>query len=220
MKKGGVLFIIALIVLNFLVLTFVSAQDLPPGMPSQLGQSPEETIEKVKNITETKWDYLGKEWRNIMLKNNFVSAMDGFFNKISPVFLVLFGESYSLSLALFVIIILWLIVFVESSRIIKSWGVAKGSYAYIIGLAFAVILAQIKFFNIIVNAAGRLIFSRESKWTSFLLGFVFFLVLFLIVGVSEVLAKYLEDKRKKLVEKTTQVKQKAIQKWFDAFSKR
>src|SRR3989338_6576000 len=108
MKKSALfsVFIIFLLVLASLILILhaAKAQENIPGLPS--GLSPEE-VEKTQENIEGKWDYLAREWKNILLKNKFVSAIDGFFTKISFVFRILFGMDYSMSLVLLIAIILW-----------------------------------------------------------------------------------------------------------------
>src|SRR3989338_3842042 len=101
MKKSALFIILVVFLLVsvslILVLQTAKAQDDILGLPA--GLSPEE-VEKTQEKVEGKWDYLAREWKNIFLKNKFVSAIDSFFTKISIVFRILFGMEYSMSLVL------------------------------------------------------------------------------------------------------------------------
>ena len=104
MKKIGVLFICTFLILSFTQLFNIQAQDMG-DLEDQI-QEGVDRIEDAKGIfDEGKWDYLGREWKEILLKRKFVSAIDGFFTKISILFKILFGEPYSLSLPLFFVIV-------------------------------------------------------------------------------------------------------------------
>ena len=56
--------------------------------------------EVIKDKAEAKWDYLQKEWKSIILKNESFAKTDALFIKGNIIFLVLFGEGYSISLIL------------------------------------------------------------------------------------------------------------------------
>jgi len=57
-------------------LNFVKAQEEAPGLPIS-----EEELEKYLELpqqAQTKWEYLQKEWKNILSKNKVIMAIDTF----------------------------------------------------------------------------------------------------------------------------------------------
>ena len=68
-----------LLILNFITI-HADLEDTQENLDKSV-----ENLENTKTNIETKWDYLGKEWQNILLKNKIVSGFDGFFKKISIV---------------------------------------------------------------------------------------------------------------------------------------
>jgi len=121
MKKVFVFFVLGILFLNFAV-----AADPLDGFEDKINQvqdvkeKVEEGVEKSKDqaVWEEKWDYLGKEWPKLMLRNDVVLKLDGFFSKFSLVFSILFGAPYSMSLVLFFIVFLWLFFFSSIMKII------------------------------------------------------------------------------------------------------
>ena len=210
MKKIGVLVFISFLLLQ-LTLQFSLAQETPI---QQLPEGSEDIAEKIAKpeefLNETKWDYLGKEWKNILLKNKVIALIDSFFKKISIVFRALFGMPYSLSMTLFFVIILWLFVFIFIGNLFSKSGIVKTFPAYLIGLAPAVIISQLQILNKIVVATGTFIVSREAKWARIVLTVVAILVLILLFAISKTLSKYLEKQRKVGKEKEAEHAQEKI----------
>lgn len=211
MKKGVV--VISLIVLMFvmpMLLQFALAQEQIPGIPA--GLTPEEIeaqIAKAQNATE--WQMIGQRFQQALLKNPVIVAIDSFFTKLSIVFIILFGMPYSLSITLLFVMVMWLIVAIDLGNIISSYSTFSGLASYGISFAFAVIFAQLKIFEIIVNFVGTLIFTREAGWARALIILVTLLVLIFIDQISRYLGKYLK-KRKEAEEKAeTLVSGKEIQ---------
>src|SRR3989344_1327612 len=174
-KRGLAISFLFLLLIGIFV-SLVTAQDFGDVGDNleKRAEQLEETKEKIEEYTDKdyyqeKWDYLGKEWKSILLKNKFVSTMDSFFTRISIVFQVFFGVPYALSLVLLGIVFLWLIVFIDAGRIINSWGIVKGGFAYLASAAFAIVLAQIQFFRYIVVLLGRLVFRPEHAVTRILI---------------------------------------------------
>src|SRR3989338_10796665 len=100
MNKLGVL--IGLLLLSGVVsfsLSSAVADELANVPGGQQVQNAGEVIQNItKTIEEKKWDYLGDRWKEVLLKNKYASAVDGFLKKIDFVFVVLFGEHYDFSL--------------------------------------------------------------------------------------------------------------------------
>ncbi len=204
MKKIGVLFIcLFLVFLLILQVSYIRAQGIQEGL-EEAKEGLEEGVEKVEDIKEKleedKWDYLGKEWKKIFLENKFVSFIDSFLTKISIVFVILFGEPYSLSLTLLFVIALWFYFFLKFSEIFTDYSSFSSSTAMVIGFALTVIFAQVKIFKKIVEFFGWLIFSQESNIWRFVIMLVIFLVMIGLYSLSSYLGK-MHKKKKEEEEK-------------------
>ena len=173
----------------------------------------QEGVEKVEDIKEKleegKWDYLGKEWKEILLKNKFVSVIDSFFTKISIVFKILFGEPYSLSLTLFLVIILWFYFFFKFSEIFTDY-FNFSSTAIVIGAAFTVVLAQFQVLRKIIEFFGWLVLSSESNIWRFLIMLGIFGIMILLYYLSSHFGDvYKKGKEKKEKSKEEMEKSRA-----------
>lgn len=223
MLNKKIFLILIILLLTSLNLTPALAQQ-PPGI-SELPKGSEQLAEKIANPeeiiedAESKWDYLGKEWKNILLKNSIIKKIDSFFTKISFIFRILFGQTYSLSITLFFVVILWFFIFIFVGNILKSSGFIRGVPAYLIGLVPAIILAQLDIFRKIVVAVGTFVFSREAKWARITLAIVAIFVLILLFAVSEALSKYLEKRRKLTKEKEAELSQEKIKRFSEGLEK-
>lgn len=173
-----------------------------------IGDTKENIEEGVEKIKETKWDYLGEKWKTIFLRNKVVSVVDGFFQKINIVFVVLFGENYSLSLTLLFIVILWFYSFFKLSEILTDYSTFSSSVATLIGLGFSIIMAQLKFFRVLVESFGWLVFSQEAWWLR--------LIIFIVIGFVMIflykLSSQVGDSFKKNREKTKEEMEKLEEK--------
>ena len=149
-KKLGVLLVISLLLAVFF-LQFVRAENLA-GLPFDPSKDPQETIEDFRNKTISKWDYLGREWQTIFLKNKYVAIVDNFFKKNPKVFFILFGTPYSLSLTLLLIIALWLVT---------AFWVFRFSKLLNLGCVFLLPFLSLIYFNI-EKAGEKLIKIRNT----------------------------------------------------------
>jgi len=165
--KIGILFLF--FILSILILPLVISVDI---------DDIQEQVNKIQDVKDKysdtsywneKWDYLGKEWKNILMKNKFVTILDGFFTKISVVFQILFGVPYSMSFVLLGIVFLWIFVFLEIGRIFNLFEKTHGLIAYLISAGFAIFLAQLKLFESLILLAGQFIFSFESLFMKIIL---------------------------------------------------
>ncbi|MAG11165.1 hypothetical protein CMI44_02540 [Candidatus Pacearchaeota archaeon] len=202
------------IVILFLCLLFfaqVVSADILDSIEEKvegIGDTKENIEEGVEKIKETKWDYLGEKWKTIFLRNKVVSVVDGFFQKINIVFVVLFGENYSLSLTLLFIVILWFYSFFKLSEILTDYSTFSSSVATLIGLGFSIIMAQLKFFRVLVESFGWLVFSQEAWWLR--------LIIFIVIGFVMIflykLSSQVGDSFKKNREKTKEEMEKLEEK--------
>ncbi|MDO8459620.1 MAG: hypothetical protein Q7S74_00785 [Nanoarchaeota archaeon] len=215
MKKTSVVISTILIIfisLSIFSFTISKAQEVDVSDPSQvIGQEFGINASKIPTSPDQiQQDYLQKEWTNIIANNTYVSPIHRALIKSSPVFLILFGYPYEISLTLLIIFILWLFFIVQSTKIIESLGLVKGWTAILIGIAFAVILAQLKIFKIIATSTLNLIQKSDNWWMHLILWVVVLGVLACAYVFSSILAKNLKEKHKSKVEQESEQKLKEI----------
>jgi len=207
MKKIGVLVFLCLIFFAQVVYAENIVGDLEEKIEG-LEDTKENIEEGVDKIKKTKWDYLGEKWKTAFLKNKFISFVDSFFQKINFVFVVLFGENYSLSLTLFFIIILWFGFFFKLSEVLADYSTFSSSVATVIGFGLVIIMAQLKFFRVIVESFGWLVFSQEAWWIRLI---IFVVIVFVVVFLYK-FSSQIGDSFKKNKEKTKEEMKKAEEK--------
>jgi hypothetical protein len=163
-----------LLVLLFFVLLFSSF--VAASSHDSLGNlgSVGEDAKTVQEIVEgKKWEYIGERWKDTLLKNDNIAAIDGFFRKIDFVFVVLFARNYDLALELFFAFLIWLFTLLSVQRYLfflkEGWQKTIGSFAVVVGLAHT------QLFNYVSRELFRLMFF-SSQWYWNLLSFVIIIV--------------------------------------------
>lgn len=201
--------LIGLLLLNIFSAAIVHAQDEPP-LPGE--------VKAIQNFSETagkltdkeKREYLFKELQDNLLKNKAVSVLDSFFTKISPVFIALFGEPYTLSGILLVIVILWFYFFFKFSEIFTNYSAFSKGVCWIIGLGVTIIMAQTKILRKIAEFLVWLIFYKEAAWWRFLIVVAIAGALVLLYVISSAIGKSSENQKKKKLEKEAEAHMKNI----------
>lgn len=205
-KRFYVGFIFLLLILNIFIIPIIKAETSP--VPDVNGDVNPETglppsIETVKGIGENltdkeKREYLFSELKKIALKNKYISTIDSFFKKISFVFVVLFGEPYTLSGILLLIVILWFYFFFKFSSILKNFSAFSQAISWIMGFAITVIMAQTKILRKISEFFIWIIFYNETTWWRLLAAVIIFGALAIIYVISSMFEeKYKKEKEKK-----------------------
>lgn len=196
-NRISAIFIAVLLIFSFfLALQTAKAQEQIPGLPS--GLSPEE-VEKTQEKIEGKWDYLSREWKNIFLKNKFVSAMDEFFTKISIVFQILFGMPYSLSLVLLIVIVLWFYFLINLLQIYRYFSIFSGWVNYVIAFGLTIIAAQTKVLEKIAQFFIWLMLGIISSWWfSLIIMAVLIIILIILYNLNKSFGKQIAANRKKM----------------------
>jgi hypothetical protein len=193
-KKICIIFILSLLLLP-LILNFSQSENQDIfGISSDSG---------VK-LTQ-KWEYLGKEWKNIILRNPIVQSIDSFFQKMNPVFLVLFGVNYSLSLTLFLIVFFWMCLFFLIFNVLKYTIFSKG-VALLISLGIAIGAAQIKLFQMPVNFFIGLFFGEKSWWVKLLIGAGVLIGIVIAVVLVKKFGKKFAESKKRMKEEEHRLK--------------
>jgi len=209
-KKVFFVFVLSLFLLLPLVLNFINSQ---AENSTIFGISPDSGVK----LTE-KWEYLGKEWKNILMGNSIIRGIDSFFQKISIVFSVLFGIEYSLSLALFLTTILWLYVFFMLTGVLGNI-ISSKWVSLLISLGFVILLAQIKSFQIPVNFLIGLFFGENPWWMKLIIELIIFAILAVVFILIKNFGKQLAANKKKVKEEKNRLKLQTGARAGEALSK-
>ncbi len=210
---GGFLFLL------FSGISIVSSQDLS-GVESSLDEGfskLEKTTDKIGSFEEgEKWGYLGEEWRKIMLQNSFVSAADSFFKKISVVFLVLFGEPYSMSAGLFFLIAFWIYALIYFSEIMGLSGMFSPLTSKIIAFGMTIAAAQTGAFKRIIGWLGWIIFSQKASWVRFFIFIAIVIFLFFIYRFTSLVREALEAEKEEFEKEQEKINRSFLKSFVDA----
>lgn len=144
MKKGQ------LIILSLLIIFSISQINALPD--------PKESIQDIKNNI-TSFNFT-KEISDSKFFGPINKALSN--EKIQLVFQIPLAHKYELSFNFFFILILWIIIWNKSHKIIKASNFIEGKYSIVQGLLIAVILAQARVFYLISNTIYILFTSQES----------------------------------------------------------
>lgn len=222
MKKIGVLFVFLFLVLIFLQVYSVKAQDIEEsleGAEEQLEESLEDAEDIKENIEGKKWDYLGEEWKKILLENKFVSTIDSFLKKIDIVFVILFGEHYSLSLILLSIIFLWFYLFFKISEILTDYSTFTSTTSTVIGFCLTIVFAQFKILKTIIEFFAWLIFWKESNIWRFVIMLLIFLGMIGLYYLSSYLGEIHKKKKEEEEKHQEKIDRRLLRKIAEMFSK-
>lgn len=177
------LFILVCSQLSLIIAQEDSAENFQEGIEDL--RDKQERVEDIKeDIVEGEWDYLGKEWQKIFLGNPIVSTFDNSFKKISFIFRIFFGEPYSLSLALFLVMVLWLYFFLKFKEMMQDYSLFSKKTSWVFGIAMPILLAQMGFLRAIIEFFGWLVFSKEANLWRFLIMLVIVVVMVVIYKLT------------------------------------
>ena len=162
-------------------------------------------VQKIQQtVEERRWEYLSQQWKELLLKNRFISAFDSWLKKGDILFVILLGQHYSLSIQLFFVFILWVFFIIAFYKIFSGYAPYSQNVAVIIAIAFGVVIAQFKLLEFLSGKIVTAVFigGMGWRWISFV---IFILVLlFFIVLISLIAKKGKEEKKKKAEKKQEQ----------------
>jgi len=187
----------------------------------EVKESVDEKMEKVEGVKESieekKWDYLSEQWNKILLKNKFVSGIDGFFKKINIVFVVLFGENYALSLTLFFVVVLWIFFFINFNIIFRDYSIFSSGISLTLAFFLAIILAQFGFYKILSEIIFKLIFFKEGIW-----GWFWFFAVLIIIGflisLNKTIGKQMKGKKEQYEKERAKVERGILHRFVTAIT--
>lgn len=183
-RKYFILFIVSLLLFSFVLNVVQAAEDIF-------------SEDNIMNL-EAKWAYLGKEWKNMILGNPIVKAIDSFFTSINIVFLIVFGIDYSLSLVFLFTVILWLFFIGFINNIFKIVSIFSEKICLVISIAMVIGSGQLGMLKYTVNLLMWWFFGQKEVWMKWLIGIGTFVALVFIWMFLKTLAKQAKKNREEL----------------------
>lgn len=215
MKKNKQLFLFIIFLICFVLLqTTILKADLEDVI-----ENFESTSENVQTNISTKWDYLGKEWQNILLKNEIIKSIDSFFTKISFLFEVLLAEPYSFSLNFFFVVVLWFIFAINLIKILKGFSMFSSWVSFIIGFGITVAFARTKFFSNVSNFLIYLIFKPELWWTRLIIFILILFILVLLYRANSIIGNLIKKQREEIEKEQEKADRGILRSFADAIIK-
>ncbi len=171
----------------------------------------------LKNLTEeNRWEYIGEQWKALLLKNKGFAVVDKTFRNLNFLFFFLFGENYDLSLTLLFAILLWIFFFAMFGKITSSFSTFSEPVSYVVAFCMAVILAHLKFYHLISLILFKIIFFKSGIWSFIFLVIFFALYLIVLIFIERIIWKIV-----RLTKKTKEEQEKWDARFkFKVFEKR
>jgi len=192
MNKKNLVFVCFGILLLSSVLSSVMAQ-----IPETITEEELAELNKITVVADPQnWGELLESWKQSFLQNEFITGINSFFTSINVVFLVLFGENYSMSLFMFFVIVFWVFFLIQLAGILRMTSIFSKWVSMIIAFGLTIVLAQVKLYSALSNLLfnNSFILNAES-WVGALI-YVGIIVLLVFLGsVSKIVEKKLEKNR-------------------------
>jgi len=141
---------------------------------------------------EAKDALLKQQWSELIANNKYLGPVHRFFSTISPVFLVLFGENYSLSPTLLLVIVLWFYVAMELTILFNGIGMLNSWANRGIAVGCSIVLAQVGVFRGIGLFLSNLIYSPALWWARLLAAIGLVVGLFILHYIMKLVEKQLK----------------------------
>jgi hypothetical protein len=218
-----VVILVALVIRNFTgqVIGDINPENIedPLGIglnPDNIPQTPEDASSKV----QAKWDYLKKEWTNIIANNKVVGPIHEWCLNHPLVFKILFNYPYQMSTMFLLIFLMWLydlIVVANFFEQEKLFGFGGSLFpGLIIGLGSTILFSHIRFYEGVARLIMKIFNFASSAWWKELLVWVFLIILGVIIFSAEkFLEKYLktrsEEKEKEEMKHETKKSREFIE---------
>jgi len=198
--------IFALVIIVLLAGVYnVSAVD--SAVTDAIGVNPE-SLDNIPRTQEEAGDkasnYLRQEWNKLLTNNKLIGPIHNWSIGHPLFFQILFNEPYSFSLVFIWIVILWIFLAFNVSKVISSSFDSGPFLGISFGVGASIVLAQIGVIGGIVKFALKFIYAQEAWWMRLILGLVclFFLVLFYFLNIylKDWIKELKEERKKKDIE--------------------
>jgi len=204
------LFLILVFFITFNLIDLSSAQQDPGDVSQVIGNEFNISSEKIptsqEDIEKLRQGFLQKEWTELISKNKVIGPVHNFFSneKTQIVLKIIFAHPYEISLTFFLILILWLLILIQSTKIVKSSEIIKKELAFPIGIAIAIIFAQLKIIKLIVTFSLDLAFKQENWWIRVIIIIFFLAFVALAYALSGILAQHFKKQKEAKTKKETE----------------
>lgn len=200
MKKKVLCFVILAVLLVSLVF---AQENVIPGEIDEEGNKILNATRKLQEFTEEdRWQYLGGEWRDLILKNEAVSRVDSAFKCINFLFVILFARNYAFSMTLLFVILLWLFTALSLEGYFVF--LENKTYRGLAAFPITIVLAHMQLFNYVAKSAFRIIFYRIDWWWGLLSTVIIFAAVFVYFYINKIFAKRIkkgkEEGKKRALE--------------------
>ena len=173
MKKRDFKFLIVglLILSAFLINVHAQSPEVSDVLKEQFNISSDKIPTDPEEI---KYEFLKQKWTELIEKNKYLGPIHNFLanEKTQWVFKILLAKEYELSVTFLFSLILWILIFTQSAKIIKSSAIVKKEIAFLMGFFIAVIFAQLKIINFIVVGIVDIMLKQENWWLRLIIGIV------------------------------------------------
>jgi len=204
MKKGIVLFLICLLILNIFVISLTKAQDeaLPPEMKKIQGIG--------ENLTnpEIRSQYLKQEWGKILEDKKIIGPIIKSYKKISPytdpIFKIILGITPSLTWLFVLTLTLWIAFVIYIFRIFELTSLFSKPAQYVISFGIIIIISVLG----ITKKLAEYIINALSKFTIWWVQLIGIGIVILALIVASILSKNIKKVGKAMKEKKEKEKEK------------
>jgi hypothetical protein len=178
----------------------------------------QEDLTKISTITTTaadpkNWGEILASWKEGILNNPFIEAIDLFLTKINVLFLILFGVNYSWSLFMFFVIYFWVFLLIRIIKALNMTSIFSKGISTLIAIGLTLILAQIGLYSAISQGVVALIHKPEKPW----LGFLVFILIIIATIFLSIVEKLVEEKLKKNRESLEKEKERLNRNVLDTY---
>lgn len=170
----------------------ISALDAASLIEEKTGVNPEKIQDIPQTTQEIKETYLKQSWIELIEKNKYLGPVHNFLLKLSPVFLVLFGENYSISLVLLMVMCLWFYVAMELTSVLGSFQVLNAWASTGIACLISIILAQVGAYRALITLIGNIVYSKELWWMRLLIILAFVIAGFILHYLTKIFEKQIK----------------------------
>jgi len=193
-KKNLVFVFVGILLLS--VLSSVTAE-----IPETITEEELADLNKITVVADPQnWGELLESWKQSILQNEFVAGINSFLTNINVVFIILFGENYSMSLFMFFVIVFWVFFLLQIAGILRMTSIFSKGVSWIIAVGLTIVLAQVKLYSTLSNLLFNNSFILNAEpWVGALVYVGIIILLVFLGSVSKLVEKKIE-KNKKLLE--------------------
>ena len=187
-------------ILIFVLLIFNVLAQIPSGLDTEALEN-DSVVKGVKELErftqEKRWEYLGEKWKEILLKNKVIFAVDKFFTKINIVFVILFGRDWTFSLGMFLVFLIWFYVLILSYHHFEFVFWENELFRLIGGFGVTIILAQLGLYNFISQKVMDIAFKDWSLLTKVLVYLAVLVAFFAVAYANRLADKAMKESKEK-----------------------